>query len=236
MSDTVILSVSVCSSVSVFLFGFLCLHVSVHLCLYFCSCHSLCSYFCCLFLFTCLSLCSSFSVSPHMSLSVYFYLCASSYTKFLTYCASFAVCLPVYVHPSLSLSMAPLSLSLCLSVCLSVSLSLNTPPPTSQVTVPLFYNCPRYLTMPYVCLLASRSSLGHVIRTIWHRAGSLSLPRELVLGRWCPLGGTGPPHDQSHNRASSAQVPNTSYQTDSKKVPHGSHSTVSTCCSSRRAR
>ena len=202
-------------SVRLSLLGFLCLHVlficvciSVHVTL----CMSLSLFVFLLFLFICLFLCSSFSVSLCMSLSVYFYLCASSqYTKFLTYCASFAVCLFMFIRPSLSLS--------------------QHPPPTSQVTVPLFYNCPRYLTTPYVCLLASRSSLGHVITTIWHRAGSLSPPRELVLGRWCPLGGTGPPHDQSHTRASSTQVPNTSYQTDSKKVPHASHNTVSTCCS-----
>ena len=192
--------------------------------------------------------CSPVCLSVHLSLSLL--ICLSRYisisvrqvtpSSLLTVRLSLSACLFMFIRPclylwrlSLSLSLS-LSVSVCLSVCLS--LSLNTPPPTSQVTVPLFYNCPRYLTMPYVCLLASRSSLGHVIRTIWHRAGSLSLPRELVLGRWCPLGGTGPPHDQSHNRASSAQVPNTSYQTDSKKVPHGSHSTVSTCCSSRRAR
>ena len=115
-----------------------------------------------LFLFICLFLCSSFSVSLCMSLSVYFYLCASSqYTKFLTYCASFAVCLFMFIRPSLSLS--------------------QHPPPTSQVSVPLFYNCPRYLTTPYVCLLASRSSLGHLITTIWHRAGSLSPPRSWFL-------------------------------------------------------
>lgn len=212
LSDTVI--VAVCSSVSARFSLSACL---VHLCLYLCSCHSL---------YVSIAV-RIFAVFVHLSVSLFIFLCLSLYVSlgiFLSLCVKSVHqvpnllcvlrCLPVYVHPSLSLSLS------------------QHPPPTSQVTVPLFYNCPRYLTTPYVCLLASRSSLGHVITTIWHRAGSLSPPRELVLGRWCPLGGTGPPHDQSHTRASSTQVPNTSYQTDSEKVPHASHNTVSTCCSS----